>query len=76
MSARARSLDFTGNALPEKTDIARKRQEVQKAAQGVVVCLRTLTQSRLTRWLPLDSYVAHPPRPAPRPNEPDHSVQI
>lgn len=63
MSARARSLDATGKALPEKTDIARKRQEIQKAAQGVVACLKTLTQSRLTRWLPLNSYVTHPPRP-------------
>lgn len=60
MSAHARNLDLTGKALPDKTNIARKRQEIQKAAQGVVVCLKTLTQSRLTRWLPLNSYVIHP----------------
>lgn len=59
MSAHARSLDLTGKALPDKTEIARKRREVQKATQGLVMCLKTLTQSRLTRWLPLNSYVTH-----------------
>lgn len=55
MVAQARRVDVANTALPEKKDIAENRGELQKATQGVVLCLKTLAQNRLTRLLPLDS---------------------
>lgn len=53
--AQARKANVSGTGLPDRTIFAEKRQETQKAAQGVMMCLKTLMQNRLTRWLPLTS---------------------
>lgn len=57
MVAQARRVDTRDTVLPEKRLITEKQHELQKSAYGVVMCLKTLTQNRLTRWLPLNTYV-------------------
>lgn len=57
MVAQVRRADPTGPTLPLKRDLVGKHRETQNAALGVVECLKKLTTGRLSRWLPLHTYV-------------------
>lgn len=60
MVAQVRRIDPTGTALPEKRELVEQQREIQNAVYGVIGCLKKLTKDRLSRWLPLNSYVGSP----------------
>lgn len=43
--------------MPDPSALAKNGLEIRDAASGAVRCLRELVQLRLSRWLPLSSYV-------------------
>lgn len=47
----------TSGTLPDPLALAKNGLEIRDAASGAVRCLRELIQLRLSRWLPLSSYV-------------------
>lgn len=51
------STDCEDMALSVKSAMTKNRLDIQDAASGTVDCLKEVLRFRLSRWLPLSSYV-------------------